>query len=848
MWDMLDIFTQNGLICFSRHHLAILLLILGTCYSIYLRANRFSGIPGPKLYALTKWRLAFEDWKGTRTRTIHQLHQKYGPVVRVGPNELSFNSLSALKTIYGAGSGFERTSFYRMFDVYGHQNLFTFASPKDHGERKKLRNHAYSKSAILKTSVAAIEEKSWEYLRMLKTEPEACSEIFTSLHYYSLDNITYFLYGPDGATSALTGSVADRALLNDVLDPARRKLSWFATHFPRYIKWVMSRTGKAEKLISFLGLLPQKKPTVYTGIRRHALWAWEQFSSLSPAQKAASKTTTIVGRLWDSHISQRENGLSDLEIASEAADHLLAGVDTTADTLMFLIWALSLPENSHFQEKLKAEVSSMPLSGLKHRGMLDFQGIPTVEATGTLSYLDAVVKETLRLYAPLPASVPRSLPVSTVIDGYNVSANTVVSMSPYNLHRNPAMFPEPLTFYPDRWLGDSKDISEMKKSFWAFSSGGRILAMAEMTTLTAAIYREYRTRVRPGTENMSPGITSRFEVFYDESKQQMKAGAQMLYQLRGAKIARITSQVLRSVRPTCRTSSRSGIPTPSSQINTTTNKDHQFTTTIADDFSFSLLISLETFQLNLNSNKFHSSNFARYESALITYKEATSTLDSYLLNNANFHTAYRAASILAKYQCTQETQEAASDRPESEDIVIWQRAHQDWDLLNHLNNTICHTQPLPALAPKFTCHPPQKLIFLHHQSTPKGLTHRADRQYQQHSAINRPQPTPDTHKKTTQCPTIQTDHPECSNHTTDANYASGTPCSPSVSIAASTYAIDLSTLRRPRSRRKPNSVEDIGQYGSEHFRNLILRIMFNFVAFMYDFTVRVEGVRRYGCE
>jgi hypothetical protein len=46
--------------------------------------------------------------------------------------------------------------------------------------------------------------------------------------------------------------------------------------------------------------------------------------------------------------------------------------------------------------------------------------------------------------------------------------------------------------------------------------------MAELTSLTAAIYRVYRTKVKPGTEDISPGITSRFEVFSDESKSEMK--------------------------------------------------------------------------------------------------------------------------------------------------------------------------------------------------------------------------------------------------------------------------------------------------------------------------------------
>jgi cytochrome P450 len=80
----------------------------------------------------------------------------------------------------------------------------------------------------------------------------------------------------------------------------------------------------------------------------------------------------------------------------------------------------------------------------------------------------------LRLYAPLPASEPRSLPVDCVIDGYKIPANTVVSMSPYNLHRNPEVFPDPLVFNPERWLGDGKAVAEMKKWFWAFSSGGRM--------------------------------------------------------------------------------------------------------------------------------------------------------------------------------------------------------------------------------------------------------------------------------------------------------------------------------------------------------------------------------------
>ncbi|KAL3417213.1 benzoate 4-monooxygenase cytochrome P450 [Phlyctema vagabunda] len=503
---------------------AIVSIIAYWFYSLLSSYTLLRSIPGPKIFAITRWRLALEDWRGARTRTINQLHEVYGPVVRVGPREISFNSLGALKSIYGAGSGFERTAFYRMFDAYGEQNLFTFASPKAHGERKKLLNHAYSRSSILKNSAAAVQEKTWQFLDLLEREPLEGSEIFRSLHYYSLDNITHFLYGDEfGGTNSMQGSLEHRRLLDDVLDPARRHLSWFAVHFPRYTKWLMTRTGFLERTINTLGLLPQQKPTVYTGIRRHALEAWEKFSGVENEKQGAASSSTIIGKLWQSHISQKGEGqgLRDMEIASEAADHLLAGIDTTSDTLMFFIWALSLPQNQHFQQKLVEEVSSMDASDLDHRG------IPTADATGKLSYLDAVIKETLRLYAPLPAAEPRSLPVDSVIDGYRIPAETVVIMSPYSLHRNAEVFPDPLRFDPERWLRPSEDTALMKKWFWAFSSGGRMciglhLAMAEMTTLAAAIYRVYHTNIQNGFEDTSPGITSRFEVFSDETMPKMK--------------------------------------------------------------------------------------------------------------------------------------------------------------------------------------------------------------------------------------------------------------------------------------------------------------------------------------
>jgi hypothetical protein len=485
----------------------------------YFRRRELRRIPGPLSFALTRLRLAYEAWNGHATRTVNTLHHRYGSVVRIGPNQVSFNSLSALRQIYGAGSGFERTSFYRMFDVYGRPNLFTFKSGNDHRERKKLMSHMYSNQSVLGRHFSdLVKSKVSGYLQMLEEEPTAAGEIFSSLHYFSIDAISEFVYGPSyGGTKALRQFSIDRRLLDDILCNTRRRLSWFATHFPAYTKWITTRKGILDRLITRIGLLPMPRPFVYSGIREHALKAFWSFKTAPRDDQEKQSETTVIGRLVK---IQKDQALSDMDIASECADHLLAGIDTTADSLLFLFWALSLPQNLHCQERLRDELSRIEV---------DDDGIPAPKDLMPLPYLSAVIRETLRLYTPLPAFEPRSSPVDTVVDGYAIPANTVVGISPYCLHREPGIFPNPLHFDPERWLTDRgrliPEADPRNRWFWAFSSGARMcigmhLAHAEMSTLTAAVVRRYQTTARDPAA--SPGITSRSEIFHDETVQQVR--------------------------------------------------------------------------------------------------------------------------------------------------------------------------------------------------------------------------------------------------------------------------------------------------------------------------------------
>ena len=75
-----------------------------------------SRIPGPFITRFTSLPLIYNEFKSNRRLHVHSLHQKYGPVVRLSPNEVSFTSLDALKEIYtSGGSGYDKTELYTLF-------------------------------------------------------------------------------------------------------------------------------------------------------------------------------------------------------------------------------------------------------------------------------------------------------------------------------------------------------------------------------------------------------------------------------------------------------------------------------------------------------------------------------------------------------------------------------------------------------------------------------------------------------------------------------------------------------------------------------------------------------------
>lgn len=96
---------------------------------------------------------------------------------------------------------------------------------------------------------------------------------------------------------------------------------------------------------------------------------------------------------------------------------------------------------------------------------------PTFKSLETLPLFNAFLKETLRRWPTLPGPLEREIGADgAMICDFYLPQGTEVTMQAYTLHRDPSVFPEPLNFYPERWL---KETPEMRNAFSTFSHGAR---------------------------------------------------------------------------------------------------------------------------------------------------------------------------------------------------------------------------------------------------------------------------------------------------------------------------------------------------------------------------------------
>lgn len=121
-------------------------IVLRLLYNRY--ASPLHKYPGPLLASATRlWKLL--STATTRTHLDHiALHRRYGPIVRIAPNEVSLSSPEAARTVLSAGKRFHKTDFYAVFPPPENPDIFTEVREEVHARKKKVANVPYSMAAM----------------------------------------------------------------------------------------------------------------------------------------------------------------------------------------------------------------------------------------------------------------------------------------------------------------------------------------------------------------------------------------------------------------------------------------------------------------------------------------------------------------------------------------------------------------------------------------------------------------------------------------------------------------------------------------------------------------------------
>ncbi|KAL8663897.1 MAG: hypothetical protein Q9202_003446 [Teloschistes flavicans] len=459
---------------------------IGALYVLSLVTYRlvFSPIakfPGPKLAAATTWYELYYDiiHKGKYIFEIEKMHDKYGPIVRINPFELSIRDSEYYDELYVAGS-VRATDRYEGFvngvvDFEG-SHLATIGHDL-HRKRRKPLDPYFSRVGVqkLEPMVADLCER----LVIGRFE-----------RFKGTGKVVRF----DHAFTAFSGDVISRLCVDDppnLVDDPDFSPGWFDLFHSGIVSLPLFMG--LPWLIHLIRLIPESiltrlDPRSQT-FNKFKLMC-EDHLGTAKREKAAvgSKDTTKAGgrpnlfrHLLNSDLPPSE--LTDDRLSKEAQVLIGSGTITTAGTLDFLCYYIM--SNPAIRKRLGEELKDV-MEGYPQKK-------PTWAQLEKVAYFQALIKEGLRLSYGTLHRRPRVSPNQSLrFKQWVIPAGVPVGMSAYFQHRDARIFPRPDDFIPERWLDNVTP--QMLHNYIPFSRGSRYclgmnLAYCELNFILSALFR-----------------------------------------------------------------------------------------------------------------------------------------------------------------------------------------------------------------------------------------------------------------------------------------------------------------------------------------------------------------------
>ncbi|KZP10113.1 cytochrome P450 [Athelia psychrophila] len=436
--------------------------------------------PGPIMCKLSKLWMTYICTSGRQHIYYRSLHDKYGDIVRIGPNELSVRDAAAVNPMMGS-QGLPKGPVWdgRFAGSKTQAKPLIQISGPDHTRRRRPWNRAFNSEA-LKGYEEIIEKRANQLISTLGDQVGP-TNLSKWISYFTFDFMSDMAFGggsemlcegdKDGIWRALDGST----MIGTVLGHS----PWLGQYF-KYIP-VGSERRKFRDFAISRAQIRVKEGSMTKDVFHHFL----------------NESGT------DDHPSSVAESMSDSALV------IIAGSDTTSTVLSSLFWFIMC--NPDIYRRLQDEIDKVfppgenALNPSKHIHM---------------NYLNAIINETLRLLPPVLSGsqrvVARGSGAATI--GSNViPEGTAVFSHFYSVHRDPRSFsPLPDVFWPDRWLSEGErtspfspahkgpvDVVLDRAAFTPFSFGpsncvGKNLALQEIRMVVSLMLQSFDMQLAKG--------------------------------------------------------------------------------------------------------------------------------------------------------------------------------------------------------------------------------------------------------------------------------------------------------------------------------------------------------------
>lgn len=481
------VFAFWRLFKFSPITILISLIVLRFLIRRYLSPLR--KYPGPFLASGTRLYSVFLTWRG-RTHEEHvALHRKYGPVVRLQPNQLSFASPEVARQVLAAGKGFHKTSFYWVFPPAGNPDIFTEIKEDVHAMKKRFVGQPYS-LASFQAMTPWIEEVIQTLCSKLDTlcekrtdKVQSIVDLGNYLHYFAFDVLGVVAF------SKIFGFIEQGRDVDGAIEfiDTVQKYDGIVGQIP-WLDYILRRSPIWD-------YLPFVTPIGNNYITRTAL------GQLMARQNGSVVVDhrDLLTQLLEAHEKAPEKFTQEAVFAV-AHGAIGAGSDSTASTMQTFMW--NVLNNKAIHDRLVNEILDADRSGQLS------EVVAWEESQNHLPYFQACLKETMRVGPAVGLAMYRKVPpAGAEIDGAFLPGGTEVAVNAWVLHRDENIFGSDAdVFNPDRWLakeGDEKAearVKHMDRYMFQFGGGahvciGRNLAILEINKVLPQILRRYKFKL-----------------------------------------------------------------------------------------------------------------------------------------------------------------------------------------------------------------------------------------------------------------------------------------------------------------------------------------------------------------